>query len=64
MENKTIQWGWEKSQPSNMRSRDHQQFLIEQYNRNRPVEAYASSIKDLPGQQLDLFNDCGDANEY
>ena len=42
----------------------HDEWLVEQYNRNRPVEAYASSIKDLPGQQLDLFNDCGDANEY
>ena len=42
----------------------HDEWLVEQYNRNRPVEAYASTVKDLPGQQLDLFNDCGDANEY
>ena len=47
MENKTIQWGWEKSQPSNMRSRDHQQFLIEQYNRNRPIDKQVRDMDEL-----------------
>tara|TARA_B100001093_G_scaffold248555_1_gene237974 strand:- start:5784 stop:6239 length:456 start_codon:yes stop_codon:yes gene_type:complete len=47
MENKTIEWGWEKGQPSNMRSKEHQEFLIEQYNRNRPVDKQVSTMEEL-----------------
>ena len=37
MENENvIQWGWEKGNPSNMRSKEHQAFLIQEYNKNRP----------------------------
>lgn len=44
MENKTIEWGWEKGQPLNVRSKEHQEFLIEQYNRNRPVDKQVKTM--------------------
>lgn len=48
MENKKpIQWGWEKGQPLNMRSEEHQKFLIEQYNRNRPIEDHVKDMAEL-----------------
>jgi len=48
MENsKPIQWGWEKGNPSNMRGKEHIEFLIEQYNRNRPVEKQVSNMAEL-----------------
>ena len=47
MENKTIEWGWEKGKPSNMRSKDHQKFLIEQYNRNRPIDKQVKDMAEL-----------------
>jgi len=53
MENKTIQWGWEKGQPSNMRSEEHQKFLIEQYNRNRPIEKQVKNMAELNRALLD-----------
>ena len=45
--NKTIQWGWEKGNPSNMRGKEHIEFLIEQYNRNRPVEKQVNNMAEL-----------------
>tara|TARA_B100001063_G_scaffold46908_1_gene40689 strand:+ start:5972 stop:6430 length:459 start_codon:yes stop_codon:yes gene_type:complete len=45
--NKPIQWGWEKGNPLNMRSKEHVEFLIEQYNRNRPVEKQVSNMAEL-----------------
>ena len=53
MENKTIEWGWEEGKPSNMRSKDHQQFLIEQYNRNRPID---KQVKDMAELNRALIN--------
>ena len=48
MENKKpIQWGWEKGQPLNMRSEEHQKFLIEQYNRNRPIQDHVKDMAEL-----------------
>ena len=48
MENKKpIQWGWEKGQPLNMRSEEHQKFLIEEYNRNRPIEDHVKDMAEL-----------------
>ena len=47
MENKTIEWGWEKGQPSNMRGKEHQEFLIEQYNRNRTIDEQVSTMEEL-----------------
>ena len=46
MENNTIEWGWEKSQPLNLRSKEHQAFLIEQYNRNRPIDEQVKNMLD------------------
>ena len=42
-----FQWGWEKGQPSNIRSEEHQKFLIEQYNRNRPIEKQVKNMAEL-----------------
>ncbi len=53
MENKTIEWGWEKGKPSNMRSKDHIKFLIEQYNRNRPID---KQVKDMAELNKALMN--------
>tara|TARA_X000001382_G_scaffold99104_1_gene73565 strand:+ start:1065 stop:1520 length:456 start_codon:yes stop_codon:yes gene_type:complete len=47
MKNNTIEWGWEDCQPSNMRSQEHQKFLIEQYNRNRPIEKQVKNMAEL-----------------
>ena len=47
MENKTIEWGWEKGQPSNIRSKEHQAFLIKEYNKNRPEKDQVKDMADL-----------------
>ena len=46
MENKTIEWGWEKGKPLNVRSKEHQEFLIEQYNRNRPTDEQVKNMQE------------------
>ena len=53
MENKTIEWGWEKSQPSNMRSKEHQAFLINEYNKNRPEHLQDKDMAELNRALLD-----------
>ena len=45
--NKTIQWGWEKGKPSNMRSKEHQAFLIQEYNKNRPEKDHVKDMAEL-----------------
>jgi hypothetical protein len=47
MENKPIEWGWAKAQPSNMRSKEHQAFLIKEYNKNRPEHLQVSDMAEL-----------------
>ena len=47
MENKPIEWGWEKGQPSNMRSKEHQEFLIQEYNKNRPEKDQVKDMAEL-----------------
>ena len=44
-DNNTIEWGFNKKEPLNIRSKEHQDFLIEQYNRNRPIE---KQVKSMP----------------
>ena len=46
MENKTIEWGWEKGKPLNVRSKEHQDFLIQQYNRNRPIDKHVKTMQE------------------
>ena len=53
MENKTIEWGWEEGKPSNMRSREHQEFLIKEYNKNRPKENHVKDMAELNRALLD-----------
>ena len=53
MENKTIEWGWEKGKPSNIRSREHQAFLIKEYNKNRPEEDHVKDMAELNRALLD-----------
>jgi len=48
MENENvIQWGWEKGNPSNMRSKEHQAFLIKEYNKNRPEKDHVKDMAEL-----------------
>ncbi len=48
MENENvIQWGWDKGQPSNMRSKEHQAFLIKEYNKNRPEHLQVKDMAEL-----------------
>jgi len=48
MENKKpIQWGWEKGNPSNMRSKEHQAFLIKEYNKNRLEKDHVKDMAEL-----------------
>ena len=54
MENNTIQWGWEEGKPSNMRSKEHQEFLIKEYNKNRPKENHVKNMAELNRALLDL----------
>ena len=53
MENKTIEWGWEKGQPSNIRSKEHQAFLIKEYNKNRPEKDQVKDMAELNRALLD-----------
>ena len=41
----TIMWGY--NTPENIRSEEHIKFLIEQYNRNRPVSEHVHSMAQL-----------------
>ena len=53
MGNKTIEWGWENGKPSNIRSREHQAFLIKEYNKNRPEEDHVKDMAELNRALLD-----------
>ena len=53
MENNTIEWGWEKAKPSNVRSKEHQAFLIKEYNKNRPKENHVKDMAELNRALLD-----------
>ena len=53
MENKIIEWGWENGKPSNIRSREHQAFLIKEYNKNRPEENHVKNMAELNRALLD-----------
>ncbi len=43
--NKAIEWGFNDRVPLNIRSKEHQEFLINQYNRNRPIK---EQVKSMP----------------
>ncbi len=47
MKNKPIQWGWESQKPTNMRSKEHQAFLIRKYNSGRPVSQHVKTMAEL-----------------
>ena len=47
MKNKAIEWGWESPKPSNMRSKEHQAFLINQYNAGKPLAKHVKSMNEL-----------------
>ena len=53
MENKTIEWGWEKYVPHEIRGKEHQEFLISFYNANRPKEEQVSNMAELNRALLD-----------
>ena len=53
MENKTIEWGWEKYVPHEIRGKEHQEFLISFYNANRPKKEQVSNMAELNRSLLD-----------
>jgi hypothetical protein len=52
MSDKSIMWGWEE-QSSHSRSKEHREYLIEQYNRNRPPEQHVNTMEELNRALLD-----------
>jgi hypothetical protein len=44
-EDKPIMWGF--NDPERMRSKEHRKFLIDQYNRNRPVDQHVKNMDEL-----------------
>ena len=54
-EDKPIMWGW--GTPEHMRSEEHRKFLIEQYNRNRPIEEHVSTIFTLKDEGHNITTD-------
>ena len=44
--NNTIEWGFGNNEPLNIRSKEHQEFLIEQYNRNRPIDKQVKNMQE------------------
>jgi len=46
MEDKTIEWGF-TDEPQNIRGKEHREYLIEQYNRNRPAEEQVHTMEEL-----------------
>ena len=44
--NNTIEWGFGDNEPLNIRSKEHQDFLIEQYNRNRPIDEQVKNMQE------------------
>lgn len=47
MKTKTIEWGWENPKPVNVRSKEHQAFLINKYNTGRPLAQQVKSMAEL-----------------
>lgn len=47
MKEKAIQWGWEAQKPTNMRSKEHQAFLIKKYNQGRPQSERVKTMAEL-----------------
>tara|TARA_R100001591_G_scaffold53638_2_gene63653 strand:+ start:1820 stop:2278 length:459 start_codon:yes stop_codon:yes gene_type:complete len=48
-----ITWTCEEGKDNTIRSKEHQDFLIEQYNRNRPVDQQVSDMAELNRALLD-----------
>ena len=44
---KTIEWGWLDEKPTNIRSKEHQKFLIKAYNKNRPIHECVKTMAEL-----------------
>ena len=47
MKDKPILWGWETQKPTNVRSKEHQAFLINKYNSSRPLAERVKSMAEL-----------------
>ena len=48
-----ITWTCEEGKDNTIRSKEHQDFLIEQYNRNRPADQQVSDMAELNRALLD-----------
>ena len=47
MEDKIIQWGWHSPKPTNVRSKEHQAYLINKYNTGRPLTEQVKNMAEL-----------------
>lgn len=47
MKDKAIQWGWHSAKPIDVRSKEHQAFLINKYNTGRPLTEQVKSMAEL-----------------
>ena len=47
MKDKAIEWGWGNPKPVNVRSKEHQAFLINKYNTGRPLAQQVKSMAEL-----------------
>lgn len=47
MEPETIKWGFNIEEPKSVRSLEHQQFLIKEYNKNKPLDEQISTVFEL-----------------
>tara|TARA_X000001382_G_scaffold101953_3_gene76665 strand:- start:282 stop:467 length:186 start_codon:yes stop_codon:yes gene_type:complete len=47
MKDKAIEWGWGEPKPLNIRSKEHQTFLINKYNNGKPLKEQVKSMAEL-----------------
>ena len=45
MSDETIMWGWEP--PTHQRSKEHREFLIAQYNKDKPKDKQIHTMEEL-----------------
>ena len=45
MSDETIMWGWEP--PTHQRSKEHREFLIAQYNKDKPEDKQIHTMEEL-----------------
>ena len=46
-EQKTIKWGFFDGHPKSIRSKEHQEYLIKEYNKDKPLNEQVDNIAEL-----------------